>query len=583
MKNKHIFLGALLLHLQIMNAQTDDNPLGTENITVTNTYRPEIQDAFKINDNPIIEDKEVIEKRDIKYNIYSFPVASTFIPAKANAATVDQEQPITYFNNYALLGVGGYQSIRAELGVVEKINHKNYIGGFIKHRSSGGGIKEVENPNGYNRSGLNLIYGNQTNTREWTVNLSSNYSKYHWYGVHPEISLNTLGITKVGDPQVYQDFKIGTELKLYNKTLESINANYTFFKDAYGANESRLIFSPKLLVPIADKKIPISLNADWLNSKMENYRTNAQNGSYNYLILSAEPHMVFQNQNYSIQLGAGIAHIAGYNQENKINNLLVYPKIKANVDLVPDIVIGYLGIEGGVTQNTLKTLSDTNPHISIENNLKPTKKNYDIYAGMKGKLYHNISYNIRGAYKNEQEKALFTSSVYNTTLSTREAFEYGNTFNVVYDDVKTVTLFGELTFDLKNAKIDVYGLYNSYQTINEDFAYNLPVFESGLKSHIKFSQKFYTDLHLYFVGDRKDFIRKKHIDNLNTVNTSRTEVLLSPYADLNITLGYNPTEKWTIFASGINLLNQKYYTYTNYRAQGINAMIGAIYKFDLKK
>lgn len=583
MKNKHIFLGALIVSSNIINAQYEDKPLGTESVTVTNTYRPEIQDAFKINDNPIVEDKEVIEKREIKYNIFSFPVASTFVPAKATATTVDDEVFNPYFNNYALVGAGGYKSLRAELGIVEKIDDKNYIGGFIKHRSSGGGIDGVENPNGYNRSGLNLVYGNQTSEREWTINIGTNYSKFHWYGVHPDVNFTTLGITKVGDTQTYQDVTAGTKLHLYNKGLESIDANYTFFKDGFGAKESRLIFSPRFVVPISDKKLPILVKADWVTSKMENYRTNTHNGDYNYFILSAEPHITFTEDNYSVQLGAGVAHIVGDNQGNKDNSLLIYPKIKANVDLVPDIVIGYLGIDGGVSQNTYKTLSESNPHISIETSLLPTKKTYDIFAGLKGKLYHNISYNLRGAYKDEHQKALFTSSIYNTTLSVREPFEYGNTFNVKYDDVKTVSLFGELTFDLKDVKIDTYGLYNSYQTTNEDFAYNLPIIEAGLKTHVDFSPKVYADLHLYFVGDRRDYLRKKQLVGTNVVDIPPTEIKMAGYTDVNLTLGYNPTNQWTVFASGINLLNQKYFTYTNYRAQGIHAIIGAMYKFDFRK
>ena len=54
-------------------------------------YTPTISDAFKVKEVPTLDDEETLTKKEIKYNIFSFPVASTFTPAKGKAAAVVQE------------------------------------------------------------------------------------------------------------------------------------------------------------------------------------------------------------------------------------------------------------------------------------------------------------------------------------------------------------------------------------------------------------------------------------------------------------------------------------------------------------
>jgi hypothetical protein len=44
------------------------------------------------------------KKKLIQYNIFSFPVASTFTPAKGKAAGVDKIEKEKLYNNYATLG-----------------------------------------------------------------------------------------------------------------------------------------------------------------------------------------------------------------------------------------------------------------------------------------------------------------------------------------------------------------------------------------------------------------------------------------------------------------------------------------------
>src|SRR5690554_5280403 len=82
-----IILGVLSLGAM---AQKSDSSIGSEVVNVIGTYTPTISDAFKVKETPSFDDEAVTNKEEINYSISSFPVASTFTPAKGTAASVQR-------------------------------------------------------------------------------------------------------------------------------------------------------------------------------------------------------------------------------------------------------------------------------------------------------------------------------------------------------------------------------------------------------------------------------------------------------------------------------------------------------------
>lgn len=580
--NKKIYIAASLFMVTFAQAQTDkDKPIGTEEVSITSSYKPTVQDAFKINDNPLIDDQEVSEKKKISYNIFSFPVESTFQPDKGKAAEVDQDSLPNFLNNYALLGYGNFNTLRAELGIVESIGKNMYVGGMINHRSSGGGIEGIPVDDGYSKSKLDLVLGNKSENKEWNITFGTNHSKYHWYGFPTEqVNLTALNYDNLDVEQTYQDIHLGGTMQFYKGAVESLEAEYTYFWDALSSKESRFFFKPKFNLEFPNQTVHVNVLADYVNTQFSNDQINNQSHQYNYLVLAAEPSIKFYKDNYSVELGAGVGYIAGNAQDESDNSVVIYPKIKANIDLVPNIVTAYLGADGGVKQNSYQQLSEENPYISPDNVIMPTKTNFDVYAGLKGKFYHNVSYNVKASYKSEDQKALFTLNSYDPYRAEHLGYEYGNSFGVAYDLVKTFTGFGELTFDLKDIDISLYGEYNAYTLDNESIAYNLPEAQFGIKAHVDFSPKVFGGVHLYYVGERQDQISQLNADQLTF---TKATIEMESFADLNLNLGYRPNDHWTIFLKANNIFNQDYPRFANYQVQGLQVLGGAMYKFDFRK
>ncbi len=143
-------------------SQKKDENIGTEVVNVVKPYTPTISDAFKVKETSVIEDEVNTDKEEIKYNIFSFPVASTFTPAKGKAASVDKSAKEKIFKNYATFGAGNYGTINGELFITENLSNTDYVGGMLRHLSSQGGINDVKLDDKYYDTSLDLTYGSRT-------------------------------------------------------------------------------------------------------------------------------------------------------------------------------------------------------------------------------------------------------------------------------------------------------------------------------------------------------------------------------------------------------------------------------------
>ncbi|MEO2126565.1 MAG: TonB-dependent receptor, partial [Christiangramia sp.] len=90
------------------------DPIGSETVTVVKPYTPSVKDANKIRETPSRSDSVTLQKKPVKYSIFSVPVASTFTPAKGRATVVERERPPKVYDNYATLGFGNYSNVLAE-------------------------------------------------------------------------------------------------------------------------------------------------------------------------------------------------------------------------------------------------------------------------------------------------------------------------------------------------------------------------------------------------------------------------------------------------------------------------------------
>jgi len=565
----------LIASIQTTFAQKKDENIGTEVVNVVKPYTPSISDAFKVKETPTLDDDDTSKKENIQYNIFSFPVASTFVPSKGKAANVDKEAAEKLFANYLTLAAGNYGTVNAELFVTENFSNSNYFGGMLRHSSSNGGIKDVALDDKYLNTSLDLTYGSRTRGLSWNADLGYQHQIYNWYGLYPGL-FSDAQIDAIGEQQTYHNLYLGGRLDLGDGFLKESTFKFSHFWDAFGSAENRFVAKPAIEFDAISQKFNVNFLLDYVNGTFDKNYFGAASYKYGFTNVGFQPSIKIKKDDLLVNVGVGFTYSAA--QEGGESKFFVYPQITGSYRVVGDLMIFYAGIEGALKQNSYHDFVQENFFVSPTMAIAPTDQKFDIYAGLKGKLANSIGYNIRASYQNEEGKAMFKNNLYDNFNSNTDGYTYGNSFEVVYDNVKTISFFGELKADFsKNVSFGINGTFSSYTTDVEKEAWNLPSIKLATTLDVTITPKWYAGTSLFFVGERKDVFRQATV----TLPFPPDEnITLDSYFDLNAHLGYKHNERFTFFLKGNNLANQNYQRWLNYPVQGLQILGGASYKFN---
>ncbi|WP_112085587.1 TonB-dependent receptor [Flavobacterium lacus] len=581
--NKSIVV-VLFLISQIGFSQKKDENIGTEVVNVVKPYSATISDAFKVKETPSLDDDDNSKKEEIKYNIFSFPVASTFTPAKGKAAGVDKPKKEKLFSNYATLGFGNYGRILGELFVTEQLSQTDYVGGMLRHHSSQGGIDEAILDDKFYTTSLDLTYGSQQRNFNWNADLGYQHQVYNWYGIDQNYFNREEAFYVAIDPShTYHNFNLGGKIGFEDSFFTGASLQYNRFWDNYGSAENRFLVKPSFEFDIMDAAVKTNVIGDYVSGSFERNYFNLNEIKYGFTNFGLNPSISLTQDDWAFDVGVSLFYSADI--ENSKSKFFIYPKITASYKLVGDLMIFYAGADGNLQQNTYRDFTNENPFLSPTLFIAPTSKPYDVFAGLKGKLAGNVSYNVRGSFAQENDKALFRNNVFPMTTDPAlpndvEPYAFGNSFDVVYDDVKTLSFFGELKADLsKNISAGINGTFRSLSAKDQAEVWNLPSITFGANVDANITEKWYAGLNLFFVGERKDQVIAPDVLNDPAFYAFATKTLDS-YFDVNANVGYKYNERLSLFLRGNNLLNQSYERWLNYPAQQIQVVLGANYKFD---
>ena len=237
---------------------------------------------------------------------------------------------------------------------------------------------------------------------------------------------------------------------------------------------------------------------------------------------------------------------------------------------------------GNLHTNTYKGFSEDNPYVSPTLFVTQTLEKSNYFVGLSGKITNHLSYHIKASSITEEDKPLFIrnaskSDGSNTVVNgfTILGYEYGNSFSVFYDDVKTNSLFAEFEYDFsKNLVFKTQGVYNQF-TLNKALEnWNLPTTEVSFISTYK-NNKWFTTSTIFYVSERKDVLYNGQFpSSLGGVQT------INSFVDVNLNGGYHFNDKFSAFLKLNNILNTKYQRFANFDTQGFQVLGGITYKFD---
>ena len=582
-KFPYITLGMFALLGAQTHAQKDQ--LGTEVISVVKPYSPTVSDAFKIKEVPVAETEETPKKKEVPYSIFSFPVASTFTPSKGRAAAVQREPRPTLYDNYAYLGIGNYLNVDAELFANYELDNKSIIGGKFMHQSSGGGIDDLIYKDKFVHTGLDLAYGNSTRELSYSVEAGFKNRVNHWYGVNRELfTEEPEEYFSIDAKQKRNTAYVGGRVQFNDAVFRNLNMRYTRYWDAFDVAENRLVIRPEAVVDFNGKEVQIKAGLDYLSGEsalMGIVGGAIEQAKYGYANFMVNPSFVLTKQGWSIRVGAKVAYSADL--EGDDSNFYVYPDVLASVHLVDDIMIFYAGATGDLKQNSFAELTEKNPFLAPDAWMRPTHNQFNVFGGLSGKLMEGLSYDVKATLSNEKNKALFKMrDTFTTDVNEFTAgYQLGNSFVVAYDNVNSMTIGGELRYDM-NAKVNmgINGQLAVYDMKDQAEAWNLPGLRIGADIDVEITPKWFAGADVFYVGQRKDgYLQQAPMDSIFLEPVQVTKDV-DGYFDVNLHVGYRHNDRLTAYLKGNNLAGGHYERWYNFPVQSFQVLIGASYKFD---
>ncbi len=580
---KHIYLiMVLLLGMTVTtNAQEDEKDLGTETVTVTKAYSPTISDAFKIKSMPNFNDSIVLQKKKIEYNIFSVPVASTFTPAKGKATRVKKVPPPELFNSYASAGGGNPANLMAKFYTSRAIDRESGYTVGLNHNSSRGDIAGVELDNIFSSTELEGAFKKRDRDFDWGFDVGAQHQLYNWYGL-PSDTFDAATVDAIDERQNYFMVEAGGHINLEDAYFKSAQLQYRRFWDTVESGENRVVFEPTFEFPVQEELFTVALKVDYVNGSFENAPLNLPTNDfgidYSNLQVGINPSLTMLRDDLSLNLGVNLVY--GLDGERSDSNFYIYPAVTASYRLLDEFAIAYGGIEGELRQNSYYGFVEDNPFVSPTLNIVPTDQQYDGYLGLRGQLLPNLSYNIKGSYKAENRRPLFLLNPQNTGRTDEKGYNFGNSFDVFYDDIRTVGIFGELNVDFnRNFTMSINAEYFNYNTETDRPAWNLPEVKANLFLDYQIGEKWFMGANLFFVGERQDVATVATASGIFS-EFPATILTLDSFFDANAHIGYRLSSQLSIFLNGANLANNNYQRWANFPVQGLQVLGGATYKFD---
>jgi hypothetical protein len=579
MHNKLLITSFLILVTSVSFSQITKkkDTLKTEEITVEKPYAPTISDAFKVRSNPNIDNEtKNLGKEKVNYNIFSVPVASTFKPSKGKAQSIARGPKERLYENYISAGYGNFNTpfLDAFMHFGDKKN--NDFGIFLNHLSSEGGIKDVLLDDNFSDSKVDVYFKQFDRDYNWQINAGMQLKSQNYYGLSNDVSYTDAFIDAMNPEQIYNTVYGGGKISFEDSFFQGATAEIVNFADDYNTNEIRLMVKPKLEFPISSEKINGKFLIDLISGRFKQTYTEGTDVNYSFLNLGFSPNFKILRENLTINLGAKLYYVNDL--EHKNTDYFAYPNVTASVKLVDDVLILVAGVTGDLEQNSYKDFANENPYVSPTLNILQTDQQYRAYAGTKGKLASNIGYNFNVSHTSEKNKPFFIQNQTKTdgTIIVEKAYEAGNSFGVVYDNVKTLGFFGEITIDASK-EFNFSGSVNySNHTLDTQLeAWNTPTMTATISADYQ-NKNWFAGAKLFYNGETEDYVIPYGFTSENGEIVTNES-----YMDLNLNGGYNFSDRLTAFARINNALGEKYHRFLNYQVQTLQILAGITYKFDL--
>ncbi len=561
---------------------------GTEVFEANNDLKRTIAKSEKLNTAPQLSDS-TIEIPPIKYYIEPVHIDVDFEAKPIKPAKIKVKEPLEkLYRGYAKVGLGTYTRPYADIYYSSLRSKTKSWGVNVKHYSSLTNLKNV-GTNLFSDNYLDAFYKHIKRNSTFYTNITYERNKFNYYGYQkadtliPESYKNSKDTTK----QVYQTVSYSA---MYRHTARDSSkfSHQTAFDFYYlngltKVNELDFALKSNLhkFIGREEAGADVSLQVNSLKqpvyypaniTPLPPVLTSTQFGN---TVLKINPYIKTKRKNFLAKVGAGI-----HADFTSVARFYFYPDLSASYSLFNNIFVPYVGITGGLQQNTFNGIRKQNPYV-LENistlyygnttmAYRNTNQRINFYGGFKGSISASVSFNLKAQFEKIGNMPLFVVDT---------MYSYQNKFNIVYDSIDKTTLSAQIGYRL-HEKIKLYakGEYYNYSTLNENYAWQKPNYKFSILGVYDLADKIIARLNLQVIGSRKTYSLRP-VEGITPDTKGRYIYDLKPFVDANLGFEYRYNKRLSAFINFNNIVGKKYQNWTNYPVYTFNLLGGVTYSF----
>ncbi len=517
-------------------------------VRVIKPYTPTLSDANKISLLPEFNDTSRVTP-DFGYVVYPKRFETDFRidpikPAKMVGLPISK-----LYKSQLTVGAGNYNTPYMELCINQLRAKTTQLGFYFSHQSSTGKIK-LENDKkvdaGYNDN-LMKLYGKKI-FRESVLeaDISGGFNTVQYYGYDPDI--DTILDRKTNIQKIYS---AGGGLKYYSMNPDSIHLNYKtelnygLVNDYYKNTEHNVDFSTALNKKIGEQVVGGDL-------RIRYFSLTGSQDSASYAIFDVTPWYAKNTEEWKFLLGLNLNV-----DQSREGSVEVYPRASFEFNMVPKVLIPYLGINGYREVNNYGKILFKNPFLTPGTILSNTNHAIIIFVGLKGRYSYNMSFNLKGSYEKIDSMYFFINDSSDILR---------NKFVAVYDNASVTNLGAEVSWhQSENLQFLLKANYYQYQLEKLKHPWHRPSFEALIAADYNLRDKILVGTDIFYTG------RRYIPPSAGNVNK------LKGYLDANLSVEYRYTKTLSFFLRLNNLTASRYQVWNQYPAQRFQFMAGFSY------
>ena len=540
---KNIILFCFLIASTLGNTMYAQGNLETGEVEVIKDFDARLEDTEKVTIKPSLPNTNRQASAQT-YNIPPRTLQVEYVAPKIRPIAMRGDKLPPAYNSYLKLGGGVPTTTFGEFAYSKFFNEQLDVGLNLKHHQANFDNREHQRFMENSGTLKGTFYTDQGYA--FGGNLGYSADQVHYYGFDNDL----VSFERAEVKQNFNTFDLGVNFFNGERTQGDINyrasANFYNTRDDFAARENHFDAGFGATKWFGEKH---SLDID-LKTDLTTYRDSVRQRLNNFFI---NPAFTFHNENIKAKVGVNLAAV---NEE-----FSVFPDVEVSANIVGNKFTAFVGAEGGLEKNTLRSLSDYNPFINTFGSLQIRNTDYNhFYGGLRGSVG---SFNYKGqiGFKRANDLALFLNSEPDSLTFT--------TFDVIYDTVNIFNIQGSIGATILKV-VDLSGTisFNQFDLDNQERAWHLPAFEANFTGVYRLLEdKFRLKGELYVANGVPYQQADGTAENLNAL------------LDVSVGGEYILTENIGAFIELNNLLNNRRERWVNYETFGINILAGVTAKF----